>query len=579
MARSKKLSSIYYDGFEGMNTQKCHSGKESSAYIENFRIKSDGSLEKRYGYKHVASLGNEIIIELWSGEIEGVKKCFLATDLRKIYSLNMETGELHHIGSFPESSHPAAFFFYQGALYFKNSRSNYKITDTAIINMPGYVPLIGKDWGTSYPGELHESINIMHKTIRISYKVPELHTSMLPTLYPISSVIALYKNGSLMDSSKYFIDERFNTINVTELDTGDEFVALLDMKSYNPNTDMFRISKKASVYGEINDTSIYLLGSPRKNLIPVSRFVSKEDDEACNSIATDYGNIYFPLDDMLTVGDGAYKSTAVVKLYDRLVIFNKKEAWMADSAALNGEKIASINISREEGCNMINACAVVNDVPYTVSNNAVLKWSIDTNDPNKSKIESITKGISEYLSPEFFEGAMLYYHSANNELWLYNKDVGNTAYVYNLDNKSWVAVSNITPHVLFEYGDDLCFYDMNNIYRFSKELDEDTKSDGSIHPITARFESGILSFGSTDTKRLSTGKVIGDLMGGSLNMELMCDTGETVSLPIETDNEHSVVVRRLNSGRFRNLKFSFSCNGKAGMTVHSLKLTTRSKEE
>ena len=578
MARSKKLSSIYYDGFEGMDTQKCHSGKESSAYIENFRIKSDGSLEKRYGYKHLTSFGIETIKEVWCGEIEGKKKCFVSTDTMKIYSLNMETGEAVQIGSFPESPQPAAFFFYQGSLYFKNARTNYLITDTGITNMPGYVPLIGKNWGTSRPGELYQPINIMHKKIRISYKIPESHTAMLPTLYPISSVLALYKNGELMDSSKYFIDERFNTINVTEITEGDEFSALLDMKSYNPNTDMFRVSKKATVYGEINDAAIYLLGSPRKNIIPVSRLVSTEDVEECNAIAPNHGNVYFPLDDMLTVGDGAYKSTAVAKIYDKLIIFNKKEAWMADSTNRNGEKVPSVNISHDEGCNIFNACAVVNDVPYTVSNNAVLKWSIDTNDPNKSKIESISNEISEHLSPEFFENAMLYYYSAKNELWLYNKDVGNTAYIYNLDNKSWVAISNISPYIFFEYDDDICFHDKHNVYRFCKELDEDTTSDGIIHSITARFESGILSFGSTDKKRLSTGKIIGDLMGGNLNMELTCDSGETISLPLDTSEEHSVIVKRLNSGRFRNLKFSFSCNGKAGMTIHSLKLTTRSKE-
>ena len=42
-----------YRGFEGVNLKKTHSGDESIAFIENFRITDDGSLKKRCGYKKV----------------------------------------------------------------------------------------------------------------------------------------------------------------------------------------------------------------------------------------------------------------------------------------------------------------------------------------------------------------------------------------------------------------------------------------------------------------------------------------------------------------------------------------------
>ena len=171
MASSKKASSIYYKGFDGIDTRKSHSGKETSANIENFRINDDGTLELRNGYKVIANVGNKITLA-WAGDIRGTKKCYYVTSDRNVFSFNLSTYASTQVGAFANNTTAYCFFFYQGSLYLKTSSRIYLVTDSALSESTGYVPLVGKDWGTSLPGEIYQPINIMHKRFRISYKIP-----------------------------------------------------------------------------------------------------------------------------------------------------------------------------------------------------------------------------------------------------------------------------------------------------------------------------------------------------------------------------------------------------------------------
>lgn len=579
MARSKKTSNIYYDGFEGIDTRKCHNGKESSSYVENFRIKNDGSLKKRGGYRHIGACPTGSIVDIWyDEEICTDNKCLYFTDSKSVIATDLKTGESNSVTIFSDAEPEGKFFYDQGSLYLKNSKKIYRISNSSINSVTGYVPLLGKDWGTSYPGEIYQPRNLLHNRVRISYKIPETHTAMLPTLYPVASVTSLYRNGTLVAKTEYSIDTRFNTININSVEAGDEFLAVVNLSATSPNKELFLASQNFTVHENINGSQIYAWNTKSKNLIFSSTYVSEDDFNDSEAVCPNHGRLYFTDDNIICVGNENSVVTAIIKYYDKLLVFSKKEAWLIDPKPVDGNKPYSIKINSHEGCYNSDAYTIVNGILYTVGSRGLLRWDIDPEYPSRSNVKLVSEEITEHLTKDFLSNAFLFYSSSTNEIWLYSNTPGKKIYVYDLSNKNWVAFSNLSPHQFFEFDGKAYFHDRNDIFCFSEDCDSDIESSGAKTAIIGRFESGVLSFDSTDKKRLYLGKIIGDLKDGVFSMDITCDTNESIHLETTSAKEDTITVRRLNSGKFRNLKFSFTCRGQSGMTIHSVKLTARSKE-
>ncbi len=573
MASSKKISSIYYKGFGGIDTRRCHSGKESSANIENFRINDDGTLEMRGGYTVVASPGGKISL-FWAGEIRGAKKCYYVSEDKKVFAFNISTYESTQIGTIANNITPYCFFFYQGSLYLKTSSRIYLVTDTDFTESIGYVPLVGKDWGTSLPGEIYQPRNIMHKMIRISYKIPASHTAMLSTLYPIASIVALYRNGIKQNSTSYTLDTSLNVIRVNEIEADDEFVAVLELKASSSLVASYRSASKVAVIGDVNDSKMYMYGANLKNNILCSTMVSSADQAECEAACPGYGGLYLTEDATLSVGDGDYYIKSVIKQHDRLIIFNQKQAWSVDPTGNS----PAIRLNSPTGCYQLDGAVIADNIPYTVGPQGLLQWNINTADPNKTHVEVVSKEIQPLFPAEFLRSCYLFYFAPRNELWLYTKGLVTTVFIYNLSNKSWTSFTNLLMQGFFNFDEDLYLWYNYYLLKINDDQYEDIGASGYGSPIKAKFTSGILSFDSTDYKRLSEGKLIGDLNGGTAQIEITTDTGETISLPQSNASGHTVEIRRLNSQRFRNLSFTLSCSGGPKMAIHSIKLTARTKE-
>ena len=242
MAKKTKASSplsLSYEGFGGIGAKDSHNGAISD--LVNLRVCADGSLRKRSGYKAVYSSDKEIRA-IWSGYIGGSFECYFLAG-RGIYSLDVATGEATLKTSIPQSEGKAQFFYFRDYLYLIDGTNIYRLRDSYAISIKGYVPLFGKDWDAGYPGQINEPLNILHRHARITYKIGESVSAYLPTMYPVATIDALYKNGELVDPALYEFDTRFNTINLSGLATGDKLeanVTFVDAYSkIEPHTDEY----------------------------------------------------------------------------------------------------------------------------------------------------------------------------------------------------------------------------------------------------------------------------------------------------------------------------------------------------
>ena len=184
------LAKAEFRGFGGIDTKDVTGRGGKAADIVNFRVLPDGTLKKRCGYRRVASMPGKIRAML-TGYFDGEFLGYVLAD-GQVFKLDFATGERTLIGSIGSISGDASIFYYLGNIFVIDGEEIYQLKDDEIISAEGYVPLFGKNWGSTYPGEINEPINLLNPRARISYIVSDPPTIFLATLYDVVSVEAVY---------------------------------------------------------------------------------------------------------------------------------------------------------------------------------------------------------------------------------------------------------------------------------------------------------------------------------------------------------------------------------------------------
>ena len=121
--------------FGGINTNERVS-KASAAEVKNFRILTDGSLEKRSGYVGIRG-GITEPRGFWEGEIDGQYYAFVVSGNRVLYTVD-SCAELTDASVLSTSSGPVSFAYYNDALYlFDGARILRFFQSTRSFDSPG----------------------------------------------------------------------------------------------------------------------------------------------------------------------------------------------------------------------------------------------------------------------------------------------------------------------------------------------------------------------------------------------------------------------------------------------------------
>ena len=573
--KSNQTLCVRYDSFEGIDTRRSHSGGIRDAL--NLRILPDGSLQKRQGYRCIRSLdyGARAI---WSGIINGSFACYYLTR-NSVYTLDLATGEATFCATVATSEGRAQFFYFRDALYLTDTEKIYKILETSAEPIVGYVPLFGKDWGTGYPGEINEPLNLLHRHARITYKIEEGHSAYLPTLYPVGEIRAIYKNGELMSPSDYSFDSRFNTINIAGLEVGDALEADITFEgdTDSEQTAALLSSPYAYVFGGINNSRLFMWGGESDNTIFTSTYVSRESLREAEKHFEGCGHIYFRAGNQFTVGDGRYAVKAVARHFDRLLILTEGDAWIADSSACGEEEFPIMNVNSRIGCFSDRGVVTVGNDPVSVGRRAVFRWTSDTDELNECNAYSISEQISELLTPSFFKTAVVYADELRGELWFCSRAEQGIAWIYNLEKKAWTRFDNIAADAFFDADGDVGFISGENIcvLRDNCYLDYDSAESSVGTPIRASLVSGVIDLDTPKKKRLKALRCSADLSENSLEIKMLTNFGEEIRASILPPGQHSAHSVRLHSHRLDTFSFSIAADGADRERIHSLTIEAR----
>ena len=578
MSKTKKDQKrvIKLDGFNGINRLKSHDSKVYAHDSVNFRIKTDGSLEKRCGFRPLTDLGGTIRA-FFCGSVLGVDLAYYLVG-SSVYTVELKSGDIKELGTIGTSEGEACIFFYRGTLYLLDGKDMYFYTGKEFKLCYGYVPLYGKDWPGIYEGKVNEPRNIINRKIRITYKIVEIDTFFLAVGYDIESVDAIYVNGSPISDKSYTLDNPFKSIFVDDILTIGTIVEVhLTLKNpMQEELSAFCKNVNSILFGASSNDRMFFWGGEDPSKIYCSSFVSKQSLKESQKEYPESDFIYIPEGFDFNVGDGKNKVQGATLHHDRLLIFTDGNVWRANISASGIDDFPVSGVNSDIGCSVYDGVTLGGNDPISIGKNTLWKWTDDTDTLSKSNAYSISLPIDPTISPDEFEHLGLFYSVRENELWLYNRESGNVR-IYDLTNDRWFRFEGIFADRIFDAGGQIGFLRGSQIYIFDSNLYKDIDKDGGEHIINASYTASLLDFGTDSPKTLSHIVFRGNTQGSEVSVTVSSDgmADASCSISEESEEEFSLIKRRLPFGRFDQASVTLSASGDTCQTVCGLELHTR----
>lgn len=562
-----------YRGFEGVDLKKTHSGDESIAFIENFCITDDGSLKKRYGYKEIYRDQNDTtdVTASYSLNENGVEVCYFALE-RYVKKYNSATQTVTDIGALGKNYSNVFFFEYLNSLYVCDGHKIFTVNSNSLSDTSFYIPLYVTNWN-AFAGEKKEAPNLLWPKVAITYKLTPPSTSYL-SLGDINlqSIDALYRNGELLSSDKYYVNEKYNAITVPEFNDNDEFLAILTFipdEQYIQQQESLLSSKYTSSFYELNKNNLFFWGNDRDNRI----FYSTNVDKASSSITFIYPNnnlFYVPLDSFFTVSSERDRINAFIRHYDRVLIMTDSATWITNLQDIETNSLKIKNINSSIGCAIKNGCVRIENTIFSIGKDAIYAWSADTDELNECNAHSISEPIRELLGESFFKNCLIHLNYGKREIWFFNPSAKQTL-IYSYIRKVWYGYSGFSPSAFLNGGSEVRFFEEKGLFVFDSSLECDIL-EGKEQEITARVKSGELEFNSKSKKKLSSATVRGIFSGGALKLRALLDGNILLTYDISPSNAHSVISFRTKSGSFSSMTFELVTEGKGEQIIHGIEL-------
>ncbi len=579
MSKQKKSQggSVTFDGFGGIDRASAHNGGLLADRIENFRIRADGSLQKREGFRFIADLG-DTVRAYYSTTVNGEYTLYvLLSDT--VYILDILTGGLSAIGSVGTSSGSACFFHFRKSLYIADGSTLYEYKNNTFVPVLGYVPLVIKDWANNILGEPHEPINILNRHARATFVVADPPSPFLCVGAPVESIEAVYVNRSLERPDRCSIDNGFCAVCVQGLEVGDRVeVYFTYLNGYDTLISMLCSSELSALFGGIGNSRIFLGGEDRSGTGTVfgSKNVESNDIEKSQLLYPDSNGLYFPLGFEFDAGSGTNRVQSIIRHNDRILIFTEGDVWMVSPDEDDKSAASSVSVNARLGCPVKGGAVLADNDIYSVGKYGIWKWTAQGGSQGGYKAENISAPIDSALDGTFLKSCGLYYDTVRRELWLYGK-LSSTAWIYNTEVGAWYSFTGFSADCMLDLDGRVGFLKDNKLYAFSEELNADIDENNTAVGFTALYTSNLLDFGTSDHKNLLRAVLRCDLHLGSILLKFETDGGERISYTLSDSKnyDHSIIEKRLCSGRFKFGSLSLSCPAGWKQTIHSLTLYTR----
>ncbi len=546
------------DSFSGID--RCDpAGKLSEAYdMTNLRILCDGSLARREGYACLAQMPAPVTAVAASPTQPEL--LYVATG-GTLYSVSLIDGSFSTIQDVGSYNDPACFFTMPDKLFLVCGEI-YEITSTGIRGVSGYVPLIGRNWG-SRGGEPHESLNLMSQRAHIHYVMDD-RTSILYTGQNLLSVDAVYANGARVNDVVPLDGTYVQLPYALEKQTEVDVYVTVNRSALADRAELMSCTQGYSC-GKGDRAIAALFGGKNANRLFCIKQASQEQYAAYAAVYPDSDKIYCPMGQapLTDMPDGI---RAVCGEPDCLLAIG---AYDSRRIYPDGE----LSIPGVGGCKAQGSVAYFNGTAYIASVDGVRRL------PLRSGIgELISHPLGDLLTPEASADAVLYYDPATDELIVSDpEDSAGTAFIFNTARECWYKFDGIGAQGFFRHPTDtsVCFWVDGGMFKFSTELTCDYALDGNPYSIPILYRSRWSALGKPeDVKRVRRMRVVLS-GGGCVRAQLSDPVGIICSQELEADTgeQLSMFDRSVRSGRAIHLRLTLSSQDTAPTRIHGFALS------
>ena len=563
-------------GFEGINRSSPALNGACTDMV-NLRILPDRSIVKRDGFCEMFDFFDNIRA-VFTGTFDGKFLAFVvASDL--VYRFDFATKGCRDIGSINTTSGPASIFCYMGKIYVIDGSAIFEIRDNELYSTTGYAPLIGKDWGNTYPGPIYEPRNILTSKGRISYIVEDPPLAFLATYYEVAAVDAVYVNGELRDAETYGLNHRLRLLNVSGLEAGDRVLVYYTFA--NSTAEKKRLAKNphAMVFGGINNSRVFMWGGEDKNRMFVSTPTSLPSIQEAEVVFKNSGGLYFAENNDFAVGDGKHEIKAVSRHYDRMLIFTTGETWMADSEVSSSRSFPLTRVNTDIGCASLHGVGKCGNDIISVGHRHIYRWTSNTDTLEDCNAYVISDKVKDILPENFFSEAIVFTDKHNNEvLFAYRDGDKDRILVYSIGAGEWYIYDNVPVDVFFEGDSSLGFANGTKLCIFKKGTSTDSFLNGSEREIDSFCSYSPINFGHPSRKKRIAGVMgAGELKGGTLSISFESEHGSMYAVDFSSNDPGRVecFYKRGRSERFKNSRIKISTDTSAQQRIYSLTVTVR----
>lgn len=523
MALFKKTPSnvMTVSEFDGVDCTKNITSTISSAeYMRNFRITQAKKLTKRHGFKLLTKI--ERAQNLF---VNGNYLFYRIT--RKLYCIRLS--DLSELATYDiPNTNNVGYFKFGNDVYIVSKSNIFVFRNSSFSPAEPYIPTIAITAPESGGGVVHESLNLLCDKAKISYSPSgSSNEFILPDI--AQEVVQVTENGQVIDSSAYSFSVSEHKLTFTNTPSGgisDSLVVTFSFSSSLVDT-LLLSNKKFYIYGGEFDTRLFVYGNG--NVIHYSDITSNGADP-----------LYFPSENFITVGDGTYNVTSLVRHYSSLAVFTSGDAWYITPSSVDydGYRKASFPIyplNGKIGC-INNGGVLVDNYPLTVNKRGVYIWRSTTVRDERNAV-CISDKIAPLLDASFLERARIFDYEAQKEVWLYYSGI---VWIYNYRIDAWYCFDGIDANDMFEYNGQILFIKNSAVYLFDENLYTDN---GKAY--NAVWKSGFANFGKIDRKRLYR-----------IYASLLPEGNSNVTVTLLSNDGQRVTVGQ--DGEFSNSVFDFS---------------------
>jgi len=567
------VGELSFEGFSGMDAR----GKvkqDTISDIVNMHRYVDGSLETRCGFLPLLRLP-EKPKAIFSGYVGGVFRVYAYVG-KTVYRIFVEEQDYQAVGSTLRAYDRVSFFLYDGGLFMTSGEGILQVTDDGLCSFEAYIPLYGNGWSDGEVGPVYEPLNLLTYRARIRYVIGSPPTMLLATKHPVASVEAVFVNGELRSSDTYRIDTLYHTVNVQDLEAGDEVEIFLTYQQELFSPERLYENPYSTVFGGVSRDRVFLWGGRDPACMYASAPVTLEELDHIAKVCQGVNRLYFPMGRQFRVGGGTHAITAVSRHSDRLLIFTEGETWMADAETADEEETPLMRINTGTGCTSLMACVRCGNDPVCVSGDGIYRFTSHTDELDECNAYRISEPIDSLLDTAFFRCAAVMYDPYHRELLFRQPtEQSGEVWVYAVEHGCWTRFRGIFADFFFDGGVGLGFVSGSDLYLFDDALREDRYFDGTSVPIEGEIALHPEDMGmNARRKRLHRIAVDALTEGGDVTCRWCSDVGESRETEIKSRGlcSRQWMNARVNSERGTQFSLSLYCEKGKRQRIYGLRL-------